>query len=321
MHDAGDVPQDRVLEVEVVEHRLKAAVAAVVGELHAPHVERGGVGRHIPGVVDEHELGVGVDAAADQPGAGRRGRRGTRRGSPTSRDGGLLVGRPVRIDAWRTARSSAVADRWLEVIPILDPGEALAGVARHGGAACRRRRAPRPPPGLPRSPPPPPLIRAANNCCWCFDPGTAVQVHASPLASTTSSAIQSSCSRFRAVAGRATRPSTNCTAPSRRSLRHTAILGVDGSRGSRYARRAHSSDSGMVPSLGTLEPWFHQPAAVLRCTWWRTTGWSMPASHAGGRGVATSPSGRTSRSAMPARTVEASATPATRAARLTTGPK
>jgi hypothetical protein len=56
---------------------------------------------------------------------------------------------------------------------------------------------------------------------------------ASPAASVTSSAIHSSRSCDRASAGSATRPSPSLATPSRASLRHTAIRGVDGSRGIR----------------------------------------------------------------------------------------
>ena len=45
------------------------------------------------------------------------------------------------------------------------------------------------------------------------------------------------------VGGNATSPSTTWATPSRRSLRHTVIRGVDGSRGSRYASNTHANRS------------------------------------------------------------------------------
>src|SRR3712207_7033929 len=45
-------------------------------------------------------------------------------------------------------------------------------------------------------------------------------------------------SRVWSVRGRLTRPSSSCTAPKCRNWRQSAIRGVEGSRGSRYARSA-----------------------------------------------------------------------------------
>ena len=59
MDDFGDAPQDRVGDVVAAEDGFEAAVAAVVAEFDAAHVQRGGV-----------RFGVRVDGAADQPGAG-----------------------------------------------------------------------------------------------------------------------------------------------------------------------------------------------------------------------------------------------------------
>ena len=42
----------------------------MVGQLDATHVERGGINRNLGRVGDEHELRVGVDMVADEPGAG-----------------------------------------------------------------------------------------------------------------------------------------------------------------------------------------------------------------------------------------------------------
>src|SRR5438093_100949 len=41
-----------------------------MGELDAAHVERRRIGRHLVRVVDEYELRLRIDEAADQPGAG-----------------------------------------------------------------------------------------------------------------------------------------------------------------------------------------------------------------------------------------------------------
>src|SRR5439155_1586126 len=70
VHHAGDVPEDGIVEVVAAQDRLEAAVVAVVGQLDAAHVERGGVGRNLERVVDEDEGGLGVDEASDQPRAG-----------------------------------------------------------------------------------------------------------------------------------------------------------------------------------------------------------------------------------------------------------
>jgi hypothetical protein len=64
-------------------------------------------------------------------------------------------------------------------------------------------------------------------------PGRAIQMDALPPASRISSAIQSRCSRVRASAGRAIRPSEICATPRRLSLRQIVIRGVEGSRGMR----------------------------------------------------------------------------------------
>ena len=55
----------------MAQHRLEGAVAIVVGQLHATHVERCRVRGDVIGVIDEVELGVAIDEPADQPGAGR----------------------------------------------------------------------------------------------------------------------------------------------------------------------------------------------------------------------------------------------------------
>ena len=68
MHDLGDPPQHRVVDVVPPQQGLEGAVTAVVTKLHTAHVERGGVGRHLGLVGDEDELGVGVEEPGDQPG-------------------------------------------------------------------------------------------------------------------------------------------------------------------------------------------------------------------------------------------------------------
>ena len=50
---------------------LERAVALVMGERDARHVEGRGVGRDIVRIVDEDELGARVDEPADEPGAAR----------------------------------------------------------------------------------------------------------------------------------------------------------------------------------------------------------------------------------------------------------
>src|SRR5207253_8694968 len=59
-----------IAELVAAQEGLEAAVAAVMRELNAAHVERGRVGRHLVRVVDEDELRLWVEEAADQPGAG-----------------------------------------------------------------------------------------------------------------------------------------------------------------------------------------------------------------------------------------------------------
>jgi hypothetical protein len=58
VHDLGDLPEHRVGELVAAQEGLEAAVAAVVGEVNAAHIERGRVRRHLVEVVDKHELGV-----------------------------------------------------------------------------------------------------------------------------------------------------------------------------------------------------------------------------------------------------------------------
>ncbi len=67
MHHRSDAPQHRVVELVAAQDRLERAVPSVVGELDPAHVERGRVGRHAGGVLDEDELGVRVHLTLDQP--------------------------------------------------------------------------------------------------------------------------------------------------------------------------------------------------------------------------------------------------------------
>ena len=71
MDDPGDVDERLVLYERVAaKDRLEADLAAVVAELDTADVERGRILGDLVWVVDEEELGVGVDKAADQPSAG-----------------------------------------------------------------------------------------------------------------------------------------------------------------------------------------------------------------------------------------------------------
>lgn len=69
--DFGDALQGEVVgELIAAQDGLKGAVALVVSQFHAAHVERCGVAGDLVGIGDEDEGGVRVDEAADQPGAG-----------------------------------------------------------------------------------------------------------------------------------------------------------------------------------------------------------------------------------------------------------
>src|SRR5207245_843734 len=50
-----------------------------------------------------------------------------------------------------------------------------------------------------------------------------------------------------------------CAAPSRRSLRQSALRGVDGSRGNRYASSNHEIRSELIheESTSVMQPWLH----------------------------------------------------------------
>ncbi len=69
--DLGYLPQDRVVELVAAQERLEGAIAAMVGELRAAHVEERRTGRQLVRVIHERELSLGVDEASNQPSAGR----------------------------------------------------------------------------------------------------------------------------------------------------------------------------------------------------------------------------------------------------------
>ena len=194
---------------------------------------------HLGRVGDEHELGVRVDEPADQPRAGGPvdvhagpGRPPHRwlPSAPTSRrrPGRRRPGRRRAAGAARApAAGSSRGGRSLAT--------AVATAARPGAATRpgrRRRRLVGRISARTRRPVPRPSVRRARRSCAAAR-GRASHTAAVPPASTTCSATQSSCSRVRASAGSATRPSPSCATPSRFSRRHTAIRGVDGSRGIR----------------------------------------------------------------------------------------
>src|SRR5439155_22759454 len=100
-------------EVVVPQDGLETAVAAVMTELGASHVERRDAGRHPRGVVDEDELSIRVDGTPDEP--------GTRR--------------PVDVDAPAGGPSHAVAS-----IPPASASTARRASAASGGGKKSRAR-------------------------------------------------------------------------------------------------------------------------------------------------------------------------------------
>src|SRR5262249_43892997 len=75
--DVGFVnePSDRhervvLAEVVPVEERFEAALAVVVGQLDVAHIEAGRIVGYLVRIVDEDELGGGIDEPADEPCAG-----------------------------------------------------------------------------------------------------------------------------------------------------------------------------------------------------------------------------------------------------------
>src|SRR6266542_4051215 len=67
VHDLPDLPQHRVGELVTAQEGLETAVAAVVRELRAAHIEWGRVSRYLIRVVDENELRLWVEKALDEP--------------------------------------------------------------------------------------------------------------------------------------------------------------------------------------------------------------------------------------------------------------
>lgn len=68
MDDTSQLVEDRIFEAVPIEDGLEGDVVAVVGELDSDHVERGGVGRHVVGIVNEDEHSLGVNKPVDEPG-------------------------------------------------------------------------------------------------------------------------------------------------------------------------------------------------------------------------------------------------------------
>ena len=158
-------------------------------ERDAAHVERRRVGRYLVGIVDEDELGVRIDGAPDQPGAGgpstwtpRRvahlmTRRPSPRASPRRRPG---PARALRSGSSRDPRSGAARDGDVPAC-----GDALGRLLRSRASAVTRA----------YSAPTASAIRRASSRSWAAVPGSAIQTLASPPCSTTSSASHSSRSR------------------------------------------------------------------------------------------------------------------------------
>ena len=108
MHDPGEVPQHRVVELVAAQDRLEAAVAAVVRQLDAPHVERRRVARgrrrgRRRTRTRRRDRGTGGAARRTPP-----GRHGTPPGSPTSSRASLGLDRRRRAEAL-DARPSLLA--------------------------------------------------------------------------------------------------------------------------------------------------------------------------------------------------------------------
>src|SRR5207245_1529026 len=95
-----------------------------------------------------------------------------------------------------------------------------------------------------------------------------------PPAPTISSASHSNCSRLRLSSGSATNPSSTCAAPSLRSFRQTAIRGVEGSRGSRYASNTHVAPA-CIESVTTV--------STLSLSSWRQRRRTWASNHGGRR--------------------------------------
>src|SRR5207244_1359089 len=70
VNDLGQLPEHGVSQLIAAQEGLEAAIAAVVGKIDTTHVERRRVGGDLFRIVDEDELRLRIDEAADQPGAG-----------------------------------------------------------------------------------------------------------------------------------------------------------------------------------------------------------------------------------------------------------
>ena len=240
MNDPGDLPQHRVVQLVAVQEGLEAAVVTVMRKLHPSHVERRRVGRHLVGIVDEDELRFQIEEAADQPSAGC----------------------PVDVAVRRVAHLIRPEPPPQPAPPALPPpaGQArapAAGSSRVRESAAAHGEAGRGFAGESRRDSPGPLsasatsarystatasaIRPTSSRSCATEASSATHTDASPPASLARSASHSSCSRLRASSGSAARPSTSCAAPRPRSLRQSAMRGVDGSRGSRYAEEPSES--------------------------------------------------------------------------------
>ena len=213
----------------MLEQHLERAVGPVVAERMAGDVERRGVRRQAGRIVDEQKRRVGIDVAADQPGARGAVHVAVDAGHPvhagTSSMRQLFDG---------VARRSA--GRGPEVVARADPAErpaqsserppSLGGIGRSSGLPPRAGW-----PGTPRRRPDasaPPARRSRPR-----ELGRASQTDAEPWFSRMPAASHSRCSRLRGEFGSTTSPSATSTVPSRRSARHSAIRGADGSRGNR----------------------------------------------------------------------------------------
>jgi lactate dehydrogenase-like 2-hydroxyacid dehydrogenase len=70
VHDPADPHQRRIRQLVPGQDAFERAATFPVAELGAAHVKRGRLSGYLVGIVDEHELGVLIDEAADQPRAG-----------------------------------------------------------------------------------------------------------------------------------------------------------------------------------------------------------------------------------------------------------
>src|SRR5207245_1836082 len=104
-NDLGEAGQAAVAQPPSLDQRLERAVLAVMAQLHAGRVERDGVLRKLRGR-REHEHGLRVDEALDQPRRGDAIDVGTRAGDPASAG--------LRFSIWWTRTSVASPpSRWI----------------------------------------------------------------------------------------------------------------------------------------------------------------------------------------------------------------